>query len=113
MIKYKIPGKEILRALKEKGYSSTYLVKNRIFGEKTLTYLRHNKLVRIETIDKLCELLNCQISDLIYYEKSSDTKLAFNTSNISASIKCGIADIDRDIRKGIKEIDNNFKKGGF
>lgn len=113
MIKYKIPGKEILRALKEKGYSSTYLVKNRIFGEKTLTYLRHDKLVRIETIDKLCELLNCQISDLIYYEKTSDSKFTFDIPNISASIKCGISDIDKNIRKSIKEIDNSIKKGGF
>lgn len=113
MIKYKIPGKEILRALKEKGYSSTYLVKNRIFGEKTLTYLRHDKLVRIETIDKLCELLNCQISDLIYYEKTSDSKFKFDYQIISSSIKCGISDVDKNIRKSIKEIDSNIKKGGF
>lgn len=72
LIRYKIPGKEILLKLKEKGYSSTYLVKSRIFGEKTMTYLRHDKLVSLGTIDKLCELLNCQISDLIYYESTSD-----------------------------------------
>lgn len=63
-IKYKI---DILQALKDKGYNTTRLRREKIIGESYLTQLRHNELVSWSVMNKLCELLECDISDLIEY----------------------------------------------
>lgn len=65
-IKYKI---DILQALKDKGYNTTRLRREKIIGESYLTQLRHNELVSWSVMNKLCELLECDISDLIEYVK--------------------------------------------
>lgn len=64
MIIYKI---NVLEELKEAGYNTTRLRRERIIPESTLTKIRQNKMVSIETINKLCELLNCRIEDIIEY----------------------------------------------
>ena len=64
MIVYKI---DILTALKEKGYNTTYIRKNKILGEKTLTYIRNNEYISLKSLDTICHLLKCDISDLIEY----------------------------------------------
>ncbi len=65
-IKYKI---DVLQALKDKGYNTTRLRRDKIIGESYLTQLRHNELVSWSVMNKLCELLECDISDLIEYVK--------------------------------------------
>lgn len=63
-IKYKI---DVLQALKDKGYNTTKLRRDKIIGESYLTQLRHNELVSWSVMNKLCELLECDISDIIEY----------------------------------------------
>lgn len=63
-IKYKI---DVLQALKDKGYNTTKLRREKIIGESYLTQLRHNELVSWSVMNKLCELLECDISDIIEY----------------------------------------------
>lgn len=58
---------DILGALKEKGYSSTKLRNDKIFGEKTMQDFRKNAVIPYKTLNKLCELLGCQVSDIIEY----------------------------------------------
>lgn len=64
MIIYKI---NVLKELKEKGYNTNYLRKNKILGEKTIQHLRNNEYISLQTIDLLCELLECSICDIIEY----------------------------------------------
>lgn len=66
MIIYKI---NVLNALKENGYSSYKLRKEKIFGEATLQKFRKKEYINFDNLNKLCELLNCQISDIIEYVK--------------------------------------------
>ena len=66
MIIYKI---NVLYALKENGYSSYKLRKEKIFGEATLQKFRKKEYINFDNLNKLCELLNCQISDIIEYVK--------------------------------------------
>jgi putative transcriptional regulator len=66
MLKYKI---DILAALKEKGYNTYKIRKEKIFGEATLQKIRKGQMPSWETFDKLCSLLDCQPADLIEYEK--------------------------------------------
>lgn len=64
-IRYKI---NIMDALKEKGYSSYRLRKEKIFGQKTIQDFRDGTIVLSQDLlSKLCELLDCQPGDLIEY----------------------------------------------
>lgn len=63
-IKYKV---DILAALKNAGYNSTRIRKDKIMGQATLQQLRNNELVSWKTIETLCKLLDCQPGDIIEY----------------------------------------------
>lgn len=60
----------IMSALKDKGYSSTRLRREKMFGEKTMQDIRTQAEIPYKTISKLCELLNCQPGDLIEYRET-------------------------------------------
>lgn len=65
-LRYKI---DILEALKEAGYSSTRLRKEKLMGESYMTQLRRGEMVSWKTIETICALLDCQPGDLIEYTK--------------------------------------------
>ena len=62
MLKYKV---DILSALKEKGYSSYRLRKEKIFGERVIQQLREHEPFSWEVLARLCLLLDRQPGDLI------------------------------------------------
>ncbi len=48
---------------------STYtLIKKHHISSSTINRLRHNKDVSTATINKLCEILKCDVYDIIQYE---------------------------------------------
>ena len=63
-IQYKV---DILTRLKENGYNTTRLRKEKLLGESTIQQLRENKLVSWNNIDRLCRLLECQVGDILEY----------------------------------------------
>ena len=63
-IKYKF---DILSALKDAGYNTTKLRREKILSESTIQSLRTGKVVSIENISRICEMLNCQPGDLLEY----------------------------------------------
>ena len=65
-IRYKI---DIIQALKEKGYNTNRIRKEKIFAESTMTKFRNGELVNLATIGQLCEILDCQPSDIVEYVK--------------------------------------------
>lgn len=64
MIKYKI---DIIQALKNKGYSTYKIRKEKIFNESQLQQIRENKILAQDAFNKLCQLLDCQPGDLLVY----------------------------------------------
>ena len=54
---YKI---DVLQALKEKGYNTTKLRKEKILAESTIQKLREGKPISWANISEICNLLNCQ-----------------------------------------------------
>ena len=64
-MKYKI---DVLAALKEKGYSTYRIRRDKIFGEGTIQAFRSSTMVSTDILAKLCALLNCQPGDIIYFE---------------------------------------------
>ena len=69
MISYKI---DVIKALKESGYNSTRIRKDKIMGEGMLQKLRQKQLVSWPTIDTICSLLNCQPGDILEYRKDGN-----------------------------------------
>ena len=67
-IVYKI---DILTALKEKGYNTNRLRKEKLLSEGVIQSLRENKYIALQNISKICELLDCQPSDLLEYVKDN------------------------------------------
>ena len=65
-ITYKI---DVLAALKEKGYTTYKLRKEKLLGESTIQQLRNGEIVSWATIDTLCTLLDCQPGDLVEHHK--------------------------------------------
>ncbi len=65
-LKFKI---DPLAALKEAGYSSYRLRKERVFGERVITQLRNKEPVSWEVLGRLCTLLNCDIGDILEMER--------------------------------------------
>jgi len=65
-IKYKI---DIISALKDKGYSTYRIRKEKLFSESTLQKFRSNDTVSWENIERVCDLLGCDVGDIVTYEK--------------------------------------------
>ena len=64
-MRYKI---DVLAALKEAGYSSYRLRKEKLLSESTLQKLRDGIIVSTDVIEQLCGLLNCQPGDLLEHK---------------------------------------------
>ena len=63
------PQTVTLAKLKEAGYSTYKLRKDKILGEATIQKLRKGELVSWENISTICELLDCQPGDIMEYIK--------------------------------------------
>lgn len=69
-IRYKV---DILAALKEQGWTTYKLRKERIFGERTLQQLRDGLPVSWEMVSRLCDLLSCDVGDLLTVKPDPNT----------------------------------------
>ena len=55
---------------------STYtLIKNHRISSSTIDKLRKNKPLNTTTVNDLCRILNCQVSDIMEYVPSRDDQL--------------------------------------
>lgn len=66
-----IYDENIFNRLKDKGFSTYKIRKEKLISERTLQSIRDNKSVTVETIDVLCRLLNCQPGDIMSYTPDS------------------------------------------
>ena len=67
-IKYKI---DMLAALKEEGYNTTRLRREKLLSESTIQALRIGKMVSLENISRICSMLQCQPGDILEYEQEA------------------------------------------
>ena len=68
-IQYKI---DVLAELKKAGYTTTKIREEKLIGQSYLQQIRKGEIVSWKTIDTLCELLNCQVGDLVEYVKKPE-----------------------------------------
>ncbi len=64
-LQYKI---DILQALKDKGYNTNRLRKEKILAESTIQKLREKKPISWANISQICDLLGCQPGDILEVE---------------------------------------------
>ena len=67
MLKYKF---DVLDTLKESGYTTTKLRKEKLLGENAIQSLRHGEMVGIIALDKICTLLDMQPGNIIKYAEN-------------------------------------------
>ena len=67
-LQYKI---NVLEALKEKGYTTYTLRKEKLLSESTIQKLRMGEGVAWDNLETLCKLLDCNIGDIVEYVKES------------------------------------------
>lgn len=63
-LRYKI---DVLEKLKEKGFNTNKIRKEKLLSESTLQKLRRKEPLGWINIEYLCELLSCQPGDIIEY----------------------------------------------
>ena len=71
MLTYKI---DVLDTLKESGYNTTRLRKEKLLGENAIQSLRKNEMVGIIALEKICRLLDMQPGNIIKYVEDDRKK---------------------------------------
>jgi putative transcriptional regulator len=69
-IRYK---RDIVAALKEKGYNTNKLRQEKLLAEGVIQSLRQGEPISWANISKLCSLLDCQPGDLMEYVREGAT----------------------------------------
>lgn len=70
-IVYKI---DIIKELKNSGYSTYRLRKEKILGEATIQKIRTGEMVSWENIATICKLLDCQPGNIMEYVPEDNEK---------------------------------------
>jgi len=63
------------RTLRSSDESTYTLIKNHRLSSSTIDKLRKNKPVTVTTINDLCRILNCSVSDVMEYIPSDDDQI--------------------------------------
>lgn len=71
MLAYKI---NVLEALKEAGYNTTKLRKEKLLNESAIQYLREGKPVGAKALDNICMLLDMQPGNILKYVENENMK---------------------------------------
>ena len=68
-MRYKV---DVIAMLKEAGYNTSTIRKEKIMGEAMLQKIRSGQMVSWATLVTICDLLNCQPGDLIEFVRETD-----------------------------------------
>ena len=68
-MRYKV---DVIAVLKEAGYNTNRIRKEKIMGEAMLQKIRDGQMVSWAALEKLCSLLDCQPGDLIEFVREPD-----------------------------------------
>lgn len=71
MLVYKI---DVLESLKEAGYNTTRLRKEKLLNESAIQYIRDGKPVGAKALDSLCKLLDMQPGNIIKYVENETSE---------------------------------------
>ncbi len=69
MLAYKI---NVLESLKESGYTTTRLRKEKLLGENAIQSLRRGEMIGMITLEKICAMLDMQPGNIIKYVEDAE-----------------------------------------
>ena len=70
-MKYKV---DVIATLKEKGYNTSTIRKEKIMGEAMLQKIRSGQMPSWATLETICSLLDCQPGELIAFSREEAAK---------------------------------------
>lgn len=85
MIKYVTSGEAVLEMLKKKGFSPIIIRKHGLLSESTLQNLRKNKMISIDTLGKVCDMLEVKPEIIVCNDTGKEEKEKLK--NILKSVK--------------------------
>lgn len=68
-IKFKV---DVLEMLKDAGYTTYRIKKEKLLAESTVQKLRNDEMVSIDNISRLCQVLQCQPGDIIEFVREEE-----------------------------------------
>lgn len=74
---YQYNGIEIMKKLAARGYTSYKIRQDNILPQGTLTKIKNGGNITLETLNTLCCLLKCQISDIVTIEITDEEKIKY------------------------------------
>lgn len=74
MFSYKI---DVLKALSERGYTSTRMRKEKIMSQATMQSIREGRGITTDTLNTICIILRCQPSDVLKIVPTDEEKIKF------------------------------------
>lgn len=74
---YKYDGNAIIQKLADRGYTSYKIRKDNILPQGTLTKIKSGGNITLETLNTICCLLKCQISDIVRIDITDDEKIKY------------------------------------
>lgn len=64
--------KNILEKLKAAGYTTYRLRTEKIISQSVLTRIRNGESLSVDTLNKICTILNCDVSDIMEIRPDND-----------------------------------------
>ena len=74
MFSYKI---DVLKALSERGYTSTRMRKEKIMSQATMQSIREGRGITTDTLNTICIILRCQPSDVLEIVPTDEEKIKY------------------------------------
>lgn len=59
--------KDIIKKLKEAGYTATRIREEKLISESTMSRIRRGESISTNTIDIVCKLTGCKVEDILEY----------------------------------------------
>lgn len=56
------------QTMKEKGVTTYILITKHNFNARTINNLKHNKGITVDTLERLCKILDCTPNDVIRFD---------------------------------------------
>ena len=69
---------DVLDTLKESGFTTTRLRKDKLLGENAIQSLRRGEMVGIIALEKICKLLDMQPGNIIKYVEDDEELIAIS-----------------------------------
>ena len=63
---------DVFAALKEKGYNTNRIRKDKIMGEAMLQKIRSGQMPSWSVLETICDLLDCQPADIIEFRRNAE-----------------------------------------